>query len=269
MKRLAVAIALTVAVTCPGEWLPVSCNPLVAEAAARKKKKKTNKKTTSKAPALPRVQPKPPREDGTPIFGTAQIDAAQMTEWVRRRNPDFDPAIAEAFIEVGNVYGIRGDIALCQSIIETGWFLFGGGTAVTPDQHNYCGLGVTQKGVKGAAFDTVRDGVTAQLQHLYAYAASTPLPGGETVIDPRFDMVPRGCAPSWEDLNLRWAMNDAYGESILAVYAAMTSGIDPSDPTRLKIEEIGIPLTDELESEIYGDLEQEFVPAGADDKVTE
>ena len=67
------------------------------------------------------------------IMGERVVDAARMAEFVSRHNPDFDPAIAEAFATVGDRYGIRGDIALCQAILETGWFRFGGGTAVSPD----------------------------------------------------------------------------------------------------------------------------------------
>ena len=73
-----------------------------------------------------------------------------MARFVLRHNPDFDPQIAREFIRAGSRYGIRGDIAFCQAIVETGWFKYTGGTAVTADSHNYCGLGVTSKGRKGA-----------------------------------------------------------------------------------------------------------------------
>jgi hypothetical protein len=53
-------------------------------------------------------------------------------------------------------------MAIAQSILETGWFKYAG-SAVTSDQHNYCGLGVTSTGIKGSSFDTIEDGVTAQL----------------------------------------------------------------------------------------------------------
>ena len=75
--------------------------------------------------------------------------------------PDFDRDVAETFYTVGERYGIRGDIALCQAIIETGWFRFDNGTAVKPDSHNYCGLGVRKRGDKGCKFDSVEEGITA------------------------------------------------------------------------------------------------------------
>ncbi len=176
-----------------------------------------------------------------PILGPTEVTPDRMWAFVASVNPDFPPAIAHAFYEVGRRYGIRGDVALCQSIIETGWFLFTGGTAVTPDQHNYCGLGVTQRGVKGHIFDTIEDGVTAQMQHLYAYATRSTLPRGERIIDPRFSLVSRGVAPTWQALNRRWAANDHYGESILALFRRL---LDDDPPSRAEAElemEIGIP----------------------------
>ena len=153
-----------------------------------------------------------------PIMGAAEIDADALSLFVARRNPDFDPAIARAYLAVGEKYGIRGDIALCQSILETGWFRFADGTAVTPDQHNYCGLGVTRRGMRGQSFDTIEQGVTAQIQHLYAYACADPIPGGEKLLDPRFKLVARGVAPTWADLAGRWAANDRYAHSIMRLY---------------------------------------------------
>lgn len=157
--------------------------------------------------------------DGTlSILGESTVSPETMISFVLKRNPDFNPEIARAFYEIGQLYGIRGDVALCQSIIETGWFLFTGGTAVTLDQNNFCGLGVTKKGLRGNSFDSVKDGVTAQIQHLFAYATTDRLPSGEKTIDPRFSLVCRGVAPTWNDLSMRWAANSHYGESIIRVY---------------------------------------------------
>lgn len=154
-----------------------------------------------------------------PIFGAPAItDAEVLCRFVRRHNKEFPIEVAEAFLTVGSRYGIRGDVALCQAIVETGWFRFDDGTAVRPDQHNYCGLGVTECGKVGNSFETVEQGVTAQMQHLYAYACKRLLPEGEQLIDPRFSLVTRGIAPNWDDLSNRWAMNPNYGRQILQLY---------------------------------------------------
>lgn len=155
------------------------------------------------------------------IMGEQRVDAQTLCRFVRRHNPDFEPEIAETFVRLGKVYGIRGDVALCQAIIETGWFKFADGTAVRPEQHNYCGLGVTQRGVTGHAFESVEAGVRAHLQHLYAYACTAPLPKDEPLTDPRFKLVRRGAATTWDELSNRWAMNPNYGKQIMRLYGQL------------------------------------------------
>lgn len=172
----------------------------------------------------------------TSIAGEPQTDAATLTSFIRRHNPDFDADIAAAFIEEGRRYGLRGDIALCQAILETGWFRFDKGTAVTPDMHNYCGLGVTARGESGCSFPTVREGVAAMLQHLYAYCFTGPLPEGVAEVDPRFSLVDRGSATTWEALSGRWAANPAYGDIILSLYER-ASGHEG----RVEVIEVAIP----------------------------
>ena len=158
------------------------------------------------------------KNDPMLIFGKSQVSPDVMARFAASQNKNFDPRIARAFHEVGRRYGIRGDIAFCQAIVETGWFMFTGGTAVRPSQHNYCGLGVLKKGMRGHSFKSVEEGVTAQIQHLYAYASKNRLPKGEKLIDPRFDLVARGCATTWHDLSNRWAANPDYGASIMDLY---------------------------------------------------
>lgn len=182
----------------------------------------------------------------TPIRGTQQADPERMYQYVASRNPDFSREVAQAFYEIGELYGIRGDIALCQAIIETGWFRFDNGTAVHPSSHNYCGLGVRRRGDKGCRFNSVREGVTAMIQHLYAYSCRDDIPEGESMLDPRFSYVERGCATSWESLSGRWAMNKHYGRNILNIYNKM---IDHEViPLIVQVIEVDIPdhvLTDD------------------------
>ena len=151
------------------------------------------------------------------IMGKSIATKTAMVKFVKRHNPDFDPDIAEAFLTKCKPYNIRGDVAFCQSIIETGWFKFIG-SSVKPEQHNYCGLGATGGGVAGCSFDTIEKGVEAQIQHLFAYACKLDVPSGRTLYDPRFKYVARGIAPRWVDLNLRWCTGSDYGEKILEIY---------------------------------------------------
>ncbi|MCM1164109.1 MAG: glucosaminidase domain-containing protein [Muribaculaceae bacterium] len=155
------------------------------------------------------------------ICGPQEVDTEAMYRFVKSRNPKFDRRIAKAFSEVGRRYGIRGDVALCQAILETGWFKFDNGTAVKPSQHNYCGMGVKKRGERGASFASIEEGVTAMMQHLYAYSSTQPLPRGEKLMDPRFKLVKRGSAPTWHSLSGRWAANPSYGSGILDLYSKM------------------------------------------------
>ena len=77
--------------------------------------------------------------------------------------------LAQLYISEGEAEGVRGDLAFCQSCLETGNFTFQG-SAVTLDQNNFAGIGVTQNGMKGNSWATPQLGIRAQIQHLKAYA---------------------------------------------------------------------------------------------------
>ena len=154
------------------------------------------------------------------IIGKSKLTPEKLIAFVESITSDSSDLkeLAYNYIKVGEKYGIRGDIAFCQALLETDYFRYGNGTAVTPDQHNYCGMGVILKGAKGNSFNTIEDGVTAHIQHLYAYACKSQLPNGEVLLDPRFKYVKRGCAPTWYTLSTKWAASKEYGDKILSIY---------------------------------------------------
>ena len=95
---------------------------------------------------------------------------------------------------------------------------------MTLSQNNFCGMGVTQNGVKGNSFATPQLGIRAQIQHLKAYASTEPLK--QDCIDTRFRYVQRGCAPYVEWLGIQenpnhkgWASGANYGAKILRILA--------------------------------------------------
>lgn len=171
----------------------------------------------------------PATTSGTRITGTAQATAEQMRAYIKTKNP----AVAQSVIDMIPLYlsegaaeGIRGDLAFAQSCLETGNFAFKG-SAVTLDQNNFCGMGVTSNGMKGNSFDTPQIGIRAQIQHLKAYANNKPLVN--PVVDPRFKYVARGSAEFVEWLGIQenpqrkgWAAGAGYGEKILNILAAIT-----------------------------------------------
>ena len=159
-------------------------------------------------------------------------DCVKAIKKILSNNSGFDVEIAKAFWKLAPEYHIDPMMAIAQSILETGWFKYEG-SAVKPEHHNYCGLGVTSNGVEGGKFDTIEDGVTAQLQHLFAYGSKDVL--DESIIDPRFRYVSRGIALYWQQLAGRWACpgydknaydtpekamvaNNTYGQKIRTIY---------------------------------------------------
>ena len=160
----------------------------------------------------------------TKIMGTAAATAAQMESYLKKANPSVAQSVIDMiplYLSEGKAEGVRGDIAFAQSCLETGNFGFSG-SAVTLDQNNFCGMGVTSNGMKGNSFATPQLGIRAQIQHLKAYASSAALVN--TCIDLRFQYVTRGAAPYVEWLGSKenpkgvgWATGAGYGTKILAI----------------------------------------------------
>lgn len=156
----------------------------------------------------------------TSIMGASQASAAQMRAFLQRANPSA-PDYAALYLEIGAEYGVRGDLAFAQALKETGYWRFGG--SVKLEQNNFAGLGATSRTEAGASFATPALGIEAQIQHLYGYATTAPLPAGKQLVDPRFLLLQaaalRGTAPNWEDLNGKWAVPGTnYGQDVVALW---------------------------------------------------
>jgi len=167
--------------------------------------------------------------EGTAIMGTAVATVKQMQEYIKKVNPSVAQSVIDMipfYLSEGNSEGVRGDIAFAQSCLETGNFGFSQ-SAVTLDQNNFAGMGVTQNGMKGLSFDTPQLGIRCQIQHLKAYASADVLKNEN--IDPRFKYVTRGSAPYVEWLGIQenpkglgWAAGAGYGEKILSILSKIT-----------------------------------------------
>lgn len=165
----------------------------------------------------------------TKIMGTAAATAVQMQAYIKQVNPSVEQSVIDMiplYLSEGEAEGIRGDIAFAQSCLETGNFGFTQ-SAVTLDQNNFAGMGVTQNGMKGLSFDTPQLGIRCQIQHLKAYACTDALVNAN--IDPRFKYVTRGSAPYVEYLGIQenpkgvgWAAGAGYGAKILTILKKIT-----------------------------------------------
>jgi len=178
---------------------------------------------------------------GVSIVGKSQCTAEQLETYLLTNNttPKIKMAVKEfckLWITEGEIEGIKGDVAFCQAVHETGFFKYGG--LVLEEQNNFGGIGATNNSAKGkgAWFETPQMGIQANIQHLKAYGSKEPLK--QACVDPRFHLVTRGIAPNFEDLGGRWAVpgfdkvkykslddakaaGETYGHTILKKYEAL------------------------------------------------
>lgn len=163
------------------------------------------------------------------IYGDAVATKGQAVRLIKEKNPtvhlmcSVEELVDLYWIEAERE-GVRPDLALAQSLVETGFYRYGGD--VDHDQNNFCGLGTTGGGVKGAAFKTPELGVRAHIQHLLAYTQKSR-PKTE-IIDPRYEIahsirLERGVVDTWSGLNGTWAMGGLYCEKIMVMYQNMLS----------------------------------------------
>jgi N-acetylmuramoyl-L-alanine amidase len=215
----------------------------------------------------------PPAVDGGSIMGPSQLTAAQIAAYVchvghcpaspataQSWKPEITPTqMAQLYIDEGNLVGVRGDVAFCQSVLETGWFAWPSSFAhlndppvasndpnfaiwpgfTLPSDHNYAGIGAFGGSHVYMRQATAQLGVRAQLQHLRNYADSTSTPdnlGAPFVPRPGYTttnfttFVYHGKAPNWVDLDGKWAVpGTTYGQTILQICNEMRtfSGLAP------------------------------------------
>lgn len=158
------------------------------------------------------------------IYGTPIATKTQAAAYIRQTNPEVKLAcsieeLVELYWQEAERERVRPDLALAQSLVETATYKYGGD--VLHHQNNFCGLGTTGGGVRGASFATPELGVRAHIQHLLAYTQRQE-PSTE-IVDPRYEVahrirMERGVVDTWYGLNGTWAMGSLYCEKIMATY---------------------------------------------------
>lgn len=183
----------------------------------------------------------------TKIMGTGQTNVAQMVRYYKANASRYDTfkaryegkydgslakggastieRFAQIFYEEANAEGVKAEVAFTQCMKETGFLKYGGD--VLPNQYNFAGIGATGA-VHGASFKDVRTGIRAQIQHLKAYASTSPL--NNACVDPRFNLVTRNTAPYVEWLGIQenpngygWATAKNYGYDIVGMVKVLLS----------------------------------------------
>mgnify|MGYP002625102385 CR=1 FL=1 len=141
----------------------------------------------------------------------------QLCKFFLESRPDADKEqverLAHYYVEEAKYEGINSDCAFVQMCLETGFLRFG--NLVTPEMHNYCGLGAINAAHPGESFATEQLGVRAHIQHLHAYATTSNIKLKNKLIDPRYKYVsPRGKAPTIFGLAGTWAADKEYGAKL-------------------------------------------------------
>ncbi len=160
-------------------------------------------------PSRIKYQPKAPK-----IMGTGKSSLPMLVEFLETNNSKISKTeaqkIANIYIQESNKEGVNYDVAFSQMCLETGFLRYGGD--VRPQQNNFCGLGVTNKGLRGLSFPSVRIGIRAHIQHLKAYASTARLKN--PVVDTRLRFVKRGTIKTIDGLNGKWASDKHYSRKI-------------------------------------------------------
>lgn len=113
----------------------------------------------------------------------------------------------------GETYQLNWAMAFAQACHETGVFQFKGD--VKPAQNNFAGIGATGNGEPGESFDSISDGVLAQVQHLACYAG-VDVPSAKLVAKRTKDVkdIILGRSQTWEGLAGTWAADPHYFEGL-------------------------------------------------------
>lgn len=161
----------------------------------------------------------------TRILGRAQLKPKDFVRYIKKQNPKPQLSctveqLVDYYYEEAEAEGIRPDVALCQAILETNCFAYGGD--VVPAQNNYAGLGI-EEGNGGYYFATARRGVRAHIQRLLAYA-SIRAPKSK-IVDKGYEKFKKehpkdfGQTETWRGLNHKWKQPGyRYGDDIIRIY---------------------------------------------------
>lgn len=183
-------------------------------------------KTTPVVEPEPEPVPEPVyKEPSIYIADAGVFTASELASFFLSKNPDYPEdeilEMAETYIMECATEGINWDIAFAQMCLETGYLRFG--NLVSPEMHNYCGLGAIDAEHRGEVFETMELGVRAHVQHLHAYGTTEEYTLVNELIDKRYKWVnPRGKAPTFYELAGTWAADRAYGDKLESILQNIT-----------------------------------------------
>jgi hypothetical protein len=165
----------------------------------------------------------------SPIMGPSRLTPYQLSQFVIARG--YEPRItvpieelATYYIAEGARYGIRGDVAWAQSILETAGFHLPDYGQVAGGDNNFAGIGACDSCKHGFTFPDARTGVRAQMQLLRTYVDpeySKENSPDKVLLGGSLTLGFRGKVQTWWDLWGTWATGALYGERVYNLYLQM------------------------------------------------
>jgi hypothetical protein len=170
-------------------------------------------------------------DDGTPsILGASRLTATDLRAWWtgtgRSQPPRLGIAIGDLialYVSEGDAEGVRGDLALAQAVLETGYF-----SNSDTANNNFAGIAHYDGAASGSGFSDPIIGVRAQIQLLKKYALGNDAPLANPDVAPNAG----ASATTWGGLAGTWASDPNYWSSLSTVYEAMQpyAGTAPNQP---------------------------------------
>ncbi len=215
--------------------------------------------------------------NGTGVIGYIDITADDLVRIFEDRDSikvEKARRIAPLYIQYGELFNIRIDIAWAQMIHETGFLEYTGDVA--PEQNNFVGIGATGGGVPGNSFATEELGVIAQYSHLAWYYHPDHINEYcSNQYDPRHfgDTHYRYTGDtSLGHLNGRWAPGSTYTNKIIIYANEVIDGIEETvdtPPEQTVTADAGDDITANINEEIIFDASASSIsPDNADATIT-
>jgi N-acetylmuramoyl-L-alanine amidase len=169
------------------------------------------------------------------ILGTPEVKGESLEKWALSKGvkPNY-ASLAMIYVIEGITQGVRGDIAFCQSLVETGWFWKNDTHFdVDPAQNNFGGLGATGGGVPGDSYPTPTIGIRSQLQSL-ALRCDVKIPINDVLgaYDRKvYDILTNYHHKYWRELAGTWAADKTYWTQIKSMMANFNAWEALQNPT--------------------------------------
>lgn len=163
------------------------------------------------------------------IMAPGTVTAQELADFFITQNPSIDreeiKQMAALYVYEGLEEGVNYALAFCQMCLETGYLRFG--NLVTPEMHNYCGLGAMDAEHPGEMFPTMQLGIRAHIQHLQAYGTTEDQKLKKELVDPRYSWVHKTkfTQDLW-GLSGTWATDPEYANKINTIICKLEDFIN-------------------------------------------